>query len=202
MIINGSPINTTAINGVGGASFEDWSGLVDPLTTQIYYALEIDDGTLAPVRVPMSSWQATIQNDRASYTQAVVPNAPKWMPEIDARRTGKMYIYRGARFDDGSEKESLLAEAPFSIRTDEGKIKSTITLSGYVKINYSESAKRVLEGIRTKSVTTGLRVRCALDWFLRPGMVAEADGTTFTVSYINYYVTPRDEYMDVGERLQ
>jgi hypothetical protein len=62
---------------------------------------------------------------------------------------------------------------------------------------------RVLESVRALTVdSSGTRVRCAIDWHLRPAQRAYAGETALIVGYINYYVpTGADEYMDVGERV-
>ena len=48
--------------------------------------------------------------------------------------------------------------------------------------------------------TGGLRVRCEIDWLLRPGHRAYYGTTPIIVDYLNYYVPGVDQYMDVGER--
>ena len=51
------------------------------------------------------------------------------------------------------------------------------------------------------SGSSGYRVRCAIDWLLRPAQRAYLpDGASFIVSYINFYQPQgNDSYMDVGE---
>lgn len=176
----------------------------DAITTeQTYYALEIDDGVLDPIRPPISSWQATVQAGRASYAQAVIPAAINWVSGIDDRESGELIIYRGARFPDGTTQETELARAPMNdVRLDQGPTNVTMTISGYSTIAAPEYAlTRTLRNVRSESTANGLRrVRCDIDWFLRPGNTAIARGSSFVVSYINYYVNSSDAYMDVGER--
>ena len=58
---------------------------------------------------------------------------------------------------------------------------------------------RALTGLRTVSSGSSLRVRCAVDWLLRPGHRAYVQGVPFVVRYINYYAPAGfDSYMDVG----
>jgi len=182
--------------------FNDWAAAADPITSTNYYALDIDDGVLDPVRIPISSWQATVQTDRASYAQAVIPAAAQWVDAVNDRASGEIIIRRGVRFSNGETLESELARAPIqNVRLDRGPTNVTMTISGYAQLPESPaSSTRILRNVRSESIGSGLRVRCDIDFFLRPGHTASARGTEFTVSYINYYANASDEYMDVGER--
>ena len=202
-MINGGPLNTTTLGtGLHEDPFEDWAADLDLVGAQIYYACEIDDGTLNPIRPPISSWQATVQSGRASYAQAVIPAATAWVAPISARVPGEFVIYRGVRLANGETQEQELARAPLGdVRFDVGPTNATMTVSGYATLAPpSQSITRTLTNVRSESTSSGLRVRCDIDWFLRPGHTAIARGTSFVVSYINYYVTGGDEYMDAGER--
>jgi len=198
---NLAPINSQPIGSAALDDFVDWAAGVDFLTTRTYYALDIDDRTLPPIRIPISSWQATMQTGRSSFAQAVIPAAYLWESEIYARPDGEFIISRGAEFEDGSVQESELARAPLqTIRRDRGPTNDTLTISGYALIGPATANTRNLQNIRSISTTPGIRVRCDIDWFLRPGQIANAGGTEFTVAYINYYANVGDQYMDVGER--
>lgn len=203
-MINEGPLNAGPLNQSAAEQepFEDWAAAVDPITSQVYYALEIDDGVLDPVRIPISSWQATVQFSRASYAQAVIPAADQWIDAVTDRAAGEFIVYRGVRFSDGEMLESELARAPLGqVRVDRGPTNVTMTISGYATLAPpAQSLTRILQNVRSESIQSGLRVRCDLDFFLRPGYMATARGTTFQVGYINYYVNSADEYMDVGEQ--
>lgn len=204
MLINGGPVNGAAVNGVFGEPFVDWAASLNFLTTRTYYVLDINDRTLPSIRVPISSWQATRQMGRSSFAQVVIPAAGQWEPAIYARAdAGELIISKGALLEDGSTKESELTRVPIqSIRRNEGPTNVTLTLSGYAEVAAAETNIRTLQDIRSLTNEPGVRVRCAIDWFLQPGQVAVARGTEFTVSYINYYANVSDQYMDVGERVQ
>ena len=205
-MLNSGPLNAGPLNAPSGdpVGFEDWAELIDPLTSQMYYAMELDDGVLDAIRIPISSWQATVQLNRSSYTQCVIPAAPGWVAPVTERQDGEFVIYRGVRYADGQTQESELARAPVqTVRFDRGPINATMTLEGYATLAPpTQILTRTLQNVRSESITSGLRVRCDIDWFLRPGQLATARGTTFTVGYINYYVGGGDEYMDVGERVE
>lgn len=180
----------------------DWTKLIDPITTQIYYACDIDDGILPVLRVPISSWQATLQLNRSSYVQAVIPAATQYMDEIAARPNATFRISKGARFSDGSVSESILAAAPLSVpRLDEGGTNTTLTISGYSQLDPPTPGVRTLTNVRSQSSSPGIQVRADIDWFLRPGQTVIARDLRFVVSYINYYANTNDEFMYVGERV-
>jgi len=203
-MIAGGPLPSPIGASSDPAEFVDWSLGIDPITSQNYYALEIIANSFPPIRIPISSWQATIQSGRASYAQAVIPGALPWVDAIEARSDGEFLIYRGVRFANGDTQESQLARAPLQqINFDQGPMRATMRISGYATVPASaQGLIRTLQNVRSKSVSSaGLRVRCDVDFFLRPGHTAIANGSEFTVAYINYYANSSDEYMDVGERL-
>ena len=202
-MINGGPIGAAPLNETFSEPFIDWSLDIDLVASQIYYACEIDDGVLDVIRPPISSWQATVQAGRASYAQAVIPAATAWVGAITDRSAGEFVIYRGVRYPNGDTQEAELARAPLGdVRPIQGPTNFTLTISGYSVIPPPQGAlTRTLANVRGESTGGGFRVRCDIDWFLRPGHTAVSRGTSFTVSYINYYVNASDQYMDVGERL-
>ncbi len=194
-----SPIGATSDTG---DAFVDWAADIDPISDRQYYALEIDDGILDAIRIPISSWQATVQLGRQSFALAVIPAAGQWVDAIEARADGEFIIYRGVEFFDGSVEESELARAPLqTITLDTGPTNQTMRISGYATLAPpADTLTRTLQNVRSESVTSGLRVRCDIDFFLRPGYTATSRGQSFQVSYINYYANASEEYMDVGER--
>ena len=44
------------------------------------------------------------------------------------------------------------------------------------------------------------RVRCDIDFFLKPGMTVIAEDQTFVAGFINYYVSEVDQFCEIGER--
>ena len=185
-------------------AFNNWAAAIDPLQAQTYHAMEIYAGSERH-RIPIASWQATLQLDRASYVQCVVPAAGQWVAAILSikEQGGWFSIYRGVRLEDGLSQEQLMVSAPLQvIEAQQGPTNYTATLSGYTSLPDPELPDLIvpLRAVRSRSFGSSLRIRCALDFLLRPGMQA-TDGTdTFTVGFINYYVLRADEYMDVGDR--
>ena len=202
-MINTGPLNSGPLNSPAGEPFVDWAADLDPLTTQNYYALDIDDGVLDAIRIPISSWQATLQLDRASFVQAVIPAALDYLSGINARSaTGAIIISKGVRYEDGTTQESEIARVPLTTtRYQRGPNRATITVSGYGSTPVPAVNVRTLRDVRSVTTDSGFRVRCSIDWFLKPGHTAIVGADLFTVSYINYYANDSDEFMDVGERV-
>ncbi len=157
------------------------------------------------VRVPISSWQATLQTDAASYVQCVIPAAAPWVDTILAAT--EFVISRRAALVGGGAVEYAMARSPIEQREpSQGPARYTVVLSGYpdaltANDDPPTAQDRTLTGVRSVAGLPGaLRVRCAIDWLLRPGMRAYQGSTPILVDYINYYVPGNDEYMDVGER--
>lgn len=158
------------------------------------------------VRVPISSWQATLRTGASNYVQCVVPAALDWAASInDATH---FTIYRTAKIPDGAAIEYEMARAPLQTASfARGPTNYTVTLSGYSTAFAEDEAPptsydRTLTGIRSVTIGSGrTRVRCAIDWLLRPGQRAYYDGeSSFVTAFINYYVPQgSDAYMDAGE---
>lgn len=153
------------------------------------------------VRVPISSWQATLHVEDASFVQAVVPAADQWVDELgDA---DSFVVFRRTTLVDGREIDAALASAPLQTLTfAQGGFNSTATLQGYLTdlaLDPDASATPTLRDVQTVfTYADGIRVRCAIDWQLRPGMTCYYGTTPVVVEYINYYVTGQQAYMDVG----
>lgn len=165
-----------------------------------FYTMQLQTPAGA-VRVPISSWQATLQVENASFVQCVVPAADQWVDELGDAES--FVIFRRTTLIDGREIEAALASAPLQTLTfAQGGFNSTATLQGYVTdlaLDPDAPATPTLREVQTVfTYADGIRVRCAIDWQLRPGMTCYYGTTPVVVGYINYYVTQGQAYMDVG----
>lgn len=215
-LINGQAIDGTAeglapvsallqVPGPLGApavlATHDFTGQLGDSITRFVMDLITPTGT---VRVPISSWQATLQSGSSSYVQCVIPACLAWVDAINA--STEFVIYR--RADVPGTALSIEYEMARSLteqaRFDQGPARYTCTLSGYPDA-FAEDLDppvvydRTLSGVRSISSGAGLRVRCAVDWLLRPGHRAYVGEVPFVVRFINYYAMGGDGYMDVGE---
>lgn len=180
----------------------DFTGLLGDAVTRFVMDLITPAGT---VRVPMSSWQATLQTGSSDYVQCVIPACAPWVSTIISATS--FVIYRQAGIPGAAlplEYEMARSNAD-NAQFDQGPQRYTCTLSGYppgapaVVGPPSAVFDRTLTGVRSISMGSGLRVRCAVDWLLRPGQRAFVRGSPFVARYINYYINPGDAYMEVGE---
>ena len=195
------------IAGIGAARVVGWNNfaaLLGSALSQYVMDLTTPGGI---VRVPVSSWQATLQSGLASYVQCVIPAATDYTAALESAT--EFAVFRRAVTPGGVPVEYEMARAPAqTIRFDRGPQRNTCTLSGYTAASAPIGSDpppaaydRELVGVRSiSSGAGGVRVRCAIDWLLRPGHRAFVEGAPFVVSYINYYVTGGDMYADVGER--
>lgn len=164
------------------------------------------------VRVPISSWQGTLQVDQQCYLACVVPACADWLESIYAAT--EFIVSRVARLNDGSPAEVFVARAPLdNVTVNRGSVNYTASLSGYFDafevVEDPDALYDVeLTGVRSvASYATGTLVRCSIDWLLRPSQRANwtEGGLSFVVSYINFYAIANrasiDAYMDVGERV-
>lgn len=181
----------------------DFTAQVAGLTTRYEMALTTPGGT---VRVPISSWQATLQTEAQNYLQAVVPACVPYLDDINAATA--FSILRRVILPDGFIFEYQMAASPVSfVAIAQGTQNYTATISGYstaFAANADPGAifDRTLTGVRAVfTQASGIRVRCDLDWLLQPAQRAFYGEAPFIVSYLNYYVSDGDQYMDAGERI-
>lgn len=182
-------------------AFHDFTAQLGDTITHYVMDLLTPTGTY---RVPISSWQATLQTGSSNYVQCVIPACSQWVDTLNAAT--EFVIWRRAVLPSGAAIEYEMARAPADTPAfDQSPSRHTCTLSGYSDA-FAESLDppaaydRELTGLRTISSGSSLRVRCAVDWLLRPGHRAYVQGAPFVVRYINYYAPSGfDSYMDVGE---
>lgn len=181
-------------------AWHDFTAQLGDVATLYVMDLITPTGT---VRVPISSWQATLQTGASNYVQCVIPACTPWNDAINAATV--FVVYRAAQLPDGSSIEYEMARAPSDqAQFDRGPSRETCTMSGYspafaASENPPTTFDRELSGIRSISSGSSYRVRSAVDWLLRPGHRALAGGAPFVVKYINYYVMNEfDAYMDAG----
>lgn len=183
-------------------AYHDFTPNLD-LAASITYVMDLTTpGGL--VRVPISSWQATISAGEASYLQCVIPAATPWVPSIEVATS--FAVSRRTLLTTGQAYEYEMFSAPTETFTlDQGGRRHTATLSGYTSpypaaTTPTPSLDRPLNDVRLSSYSGGRkRVQCGIDWMLRPGQRAVLDGEPFVVDYINYYCAPTGESMIVGE---
>ena len=159
----------------------------------------------APCRCRSAPGRPPCRPARRTTCRGVVPAVADW---IDAINDATEFVITRAADTSVGRIEYEMARAPLEqISIARGPTNYTATLSGY-STAFAENEEpdaaydRTLTGIRsTTTGTAATRVRCAIDWLLRPGQRAYYDeGASFVVRYINYYVPATgDAYMDVRE---
>lgn len=194
------PLASPVLSGLN-----DWTADLDPRLLQRRYILRVEAPGFAPIAVPISSWQATANlGERASFVQAVAPAVGDYIDALADRLDGALVILMGYVFEDGSVQYDEVIRASFqNISLQQGAYRATATLSGYSVLGANQvGVTRALKDVRDFAVTNGrARVTCGLDMFLRPGMTATvaAEGLSFPVSYVNYFVNGTGEFCQVGE---
>lgn len=226
--MNTAELNATELNGEAGPEpiwayadaltllgapsaygFSDWQGAVD-LSATVKYLCALQSEGFDPVILPISSWQATIQAGRQSYLQVVVPSAADLINSITERSGGSIVVTSVNESASGGVVSSEIARAPLGqIAFQRGPFRATATLSGYSDLGFAlsgsgvaQGSTRVLRGIRSITAGGARRARADIDFALRPGMEVIASTQQFIASYINFYATKGESYMDVGEVLQ
>jgi hypothetical protein len=152
------------------------------------------------VRVPVSSWSATLQTGSDNAAQCIVPAAFDWMEYISD--ASAFSIYRTVLLH-GQEYAELMSSSSLELtQFTQSSSGIVCTLSGRSAGYDAETDPetvydRTLTGIR--SISSGRRVRCDIDFLLKPGHRAFARGSEIIVGKIGYYVARGIAYMDVWE---
>jgi hypothetical protein len=191
------------------AAFTDWTGLLEAVQpVQFVLDLTTPGGT---VRVPISSWQATLTTDGECYAGCVVPGALSLISTLEEATA--FVISRRAALSGGLVIFVPVINCPLqTLQIDQGPTNSTASLSGYfdeIPASDDPAARynRTLSGVRSISTySSGERLRCEIDWLLRPGQRAlYGNGSSLVVDYVNFYATSEGSavqaYMDVGARI-
>ena len=192
-----SPLRAASVN-----AFSDFTGQLAANQPTRYVMDLVTPGGL--VRMPISSWQATLRSGAGSgYAQCVVPAVEGL---VTALQTATEFIVsRTGALTTGGLIEYEMVRSPLEQLTlDRGPTRHTATLAGYFDAlsgdePTSENQNRQLVDVRSLSITEGgTRARCAIDWLLRPGHTAIYEDLEIAVTFINYYGNTDDQYMDVG----
>jgi len=183
------------------AAYHDFTGMLGDSITRWVMDLITPTET---VRVPISSWQATLQSGSSSYVQCVIPACLAWVDAINDATEFVIYRTADVPGTDLLIEYEMARSATEQARFNKGAQRYTCTLSGYPDafaedLDPPVAYDRTLTGVRSISSGSGLRVRCAVDWLLRPGHRAYVGAVPFVVRFINYYALESDSYMDVGE---
>lgn len=190
---------------LGSPRIQGWYDFSSEFSSITRYVCDIVTPS-GEVRAKMSSWQATLQSGRSNYVQCVIPAAESYAEDIAAATSFKISV---SGTTPAGKVEYLVAQmAAPQVDLATSANKSTATLSGYSEgfaedLDPPEYFNKNLQGIRTIFTSAaGYRVRCSIDYFVRPSHRVFIDETqNFVCSYINYYVSGTgDAYMDVGER--
>lgn len=192
------------LGAINARAFTDFTGAIPAIAAITYVMDLITPG--GKVRVPISSWQATLQVGRPNFLSCVVPACAAWLADVNVATEfviSRCVIIAGVRI------ESEMARCPVqTTQTDRGPTNYTLSMSGYgdaivADANPNAIYDRELTDVRSISAyDSGTRIRCGIDWLLRPPMRAFYGETSLLVSYINYYAQGNDRYMDVGERIE
>lgn len=181
-------------------AFHDFSAQVADVSPRYVMDLSTPSGE---VRAPISSWQATLQTDGQCYVQCVIPACEPYLAAINAATA--FTIYRAGSLPGIEISYQMASAVPNFVQLAQGPSRYTANMSGYsaafaADAGLPASLDRPLLAVRSVFVEpSGMRVRCAVDWLLRPGMRAVHGAVTFDVGSIGYYVADGDQYMDVQE---
>lgn len=194
-----SAISAPIACGAPSAFAESFFDGLIPAGAKLTYLMQVVTPS-GNVTIPISSWNATLQTDAENYVASVIPNCEQWLPTLDAGT--EFVIYRRAVWPSGMVDQEM-ARAPLeTVRTDRGGTNYTASIQGYSEAFpelENPPSTRALSNVRTVSTyETGTRMRCEIDWILRPGMTASFAGIAFAVTSISYFVQVGDEYMDVS----
>lgn len=152
--------------------------------------------------IPISSIYARKRSGDPTYLQVVVPSF-NYANEISDRASGEMIVEMG--YEVGGEialREQILIADLEDIRTDEGPVNRSVTLSGHKTISYGNNLVTFRRDQATyRSVQTRARVyRFAhVDPFVNPGDTVIVGDEQFTCDNIVYIINEFQASMEIRE---
>lgn len=112
--------------------------------TNIRYEADLSHNGQSVI-LPISSWQATQQIDRANYLQTVVPSADQYVDQIAALQAGQLAIYRLSQLTNGDPVRVEMARSTINELTyAQGPFRTSVTLAGYMQSDYAIGGSPVL----------------------------------------------------------
>jgi hypothetical protein len=167
-------------------------------STIVYRCSLIEETALV---LPVSSIQLRYRNGSQSYLSVVVPDGLVYADGVASRSSGVLKLERGAKFADGSTQYFDLIQVDLeTISDDGGGNNRSLTLSGHA--TYTNDAPKViaLQNVTFRhSGTTRRRFRASIDFNLRPGDTAVANGESIIVGMLTYMVSARGEFAEITE---
>ena len=195
-----SPVTSTTTKAYG---FQDVSALLGDTTINFVMDFSSNPG----VYIPITSWQATKQLERAGYGQCVVKEVETYVDAVQAAYTAgaNFTVYQTLDVGGVQLRYSVASFPMGNVTVYDGSFSSSIVITGNSDPATAPDvpATRLMPEIRTQQVTYdgARRLRCSFDIFLRPGDTVDTGTETFTADYINYYAAGTGGvYMDVGTR--
>jgi hypothetical protein len=157
-----------------------------------------DDTT--DIEIPIEQFQARKRDGEATYLAVVIPSHDN-AGEIADRSNGQVVIQM-AYFVGGIEelREEILRVDLENIRTDDGPVNRSVTLSGHLTESFGGQIA-TLENPIYKYTSEGIRrFRFAVpDPWINPGDTIKVGEDEFRVGYITYVVGERFRQMEVTE---
>jgi hypothetical protein len=196
-VARASAAGPLGLAGVRG--FHDFSAQVADLAPRYSLKLTTPDGT---VTIPISSWQAALKTGGNNQVQAVVPACAPYVAQIAAATLFE--VYRVGSYQGGEIAYQMASAPPGQVRFSQSPTSQVAFISGFspafADAGLPDSLDRTLADVRSVFVEpSGTRLRCAVDWLLRPGMRAVYGDVTFDVGAVTYFVADGDQYMDVRQ---
>lgn len=183
----------------------DWSIPIERIIHQKIVYVCILTGSangLDDYELPCSSLSAVRRNGEPSYLGAVIPNIAAHQAEITARQNGDINIYKGYEDQDGNRNLELIISVNFHyLMFSKGANSQSGTMVGYRQRTYSNPVSRTVSGVSFHgfSSTGTTSLKSDVDLFLNPGDICTYDGSSFTIDWIRYTISPRLAYMEIAE---
>jgi hypothetical protein len=184
------------------------SGQVPSFTNRILYAIQdfwvsthyrcyLDD-----LELPIKSFQYRINTER-QFGSVVIAGADDYLTEINDRADGNLKVNKIYNYADGSTQTFLMFYVALdTIRLDQGGLAgTTVTLNGSGLRHVETPQSITLQNIVSYSETNGAsrRVRSEIDPRVRPADTVTANGATFTVDEVIWYIDTKTAISEIQE---
>ena len=175
-----------------------------PATTIYRFTLTGAPDAQTDIVLPMSSFQARLRPNKATYLSVVVPDGGKYAGDVADRPNGELVVEQGIKYIDGNIQYVEIVRATLDDPQDNGGGRNrTLTLIGHETKPKGTQKEIVLQNATFRSSTaSGKTYRADLDLNLRAGDIATVGTESIVVGLLTYIVNvDNGEFMTVAEEV-
>ena len=148
--------------------------------------------------IPISSITIRLRDVSASYIGCTIPNPETYTDDILARIPGRIHVFVGELFGEFRQVEELFYGNIQNLYFNRGNT-NTLTIVATRFITHRNPVERQVEKVSklSKDETGKYKIRCAIDFFIKPTDIATYGDSSFAINLISYTINAHDTFMEI-----